>query len=184
MSPEPLQRHKQINEACWDTLIFFFSGPFWAFFLGHLFLIFFCSEFWAPAEAEADQQGLLGYFYIFFSGRFFGHFSRPYFLNIFFSSEFWAPAVAGRSRSARPGRILWYQAHCPHHALHIMGQLRWAAFSWKISSSYCRADLNLSHPREMFRPNLQNFLDSQQNTIKTAFKFLHACTLEAKLCSR
>ena len=27
MSPEPLQRHKQINEACWDTLIFFL-GPF------------------------------------------------------------------------------------------------------------------------------------------------------------
>ena len=71
MSSEPLQRQKQINKPA-RVLWYFFPGSFLCIFFRPFFSdIFFCSEFWAPAEAEADQQGLLGYFYIFFSGRFF-----------------------------------------------------------------------------------------------------------------
>ena len=184
MSTEPLQRQKQINEACSDTLIFFLGSFFGAFFSWPFFRIIFFVLSSEPLQRQKHINEAWSHKLIFFLGSFYWAF---FFLGNFFGQFFmiWVLSPCrGRSRSARPGRILWYQAHCPHHALHIMGQLRWAAFSWKISSSYCRADLNLSHPREMFRPNLQNFLDSQQNTIKTAFKFLHACTLEAKLCSR
>ena len=41
MSSEPLQRQKQINEACSDTLIFFSRALFLGIFCGHFFRIFF-----------------------------------------------------------------------------------------------------------------------------------------------
>ena len=55
MSPEPLQRHKQINKACLDTFIFFSRAAFFGHFFSAIFFEQFF-QFWVLSPCSGRQK--------------------------------------------------------------------------------------------------------------------------------